>query len=164
MTQRPEALNWSMEGCTIAGALEIMGDRASYLVMREVVNGVRRFDDIQARVTLPRQVVSRRLHHLVDEGMLRRHPYREPGSRTRDEYRLTDKGFDVYPILVALMKWGDTYVAGPDGPPATFVHADCEAEVEVVLRCADGHEITDMRQVHGRPGPGAKRVSRSRGQ
>lgn len=153
------ALEWSREGCTIAATLEVISDRATFLVIREVFNGVRRFDDILTRVALPRQVLSRRLAHLVDQDMLRRHPYQVPGQRTRFEYRLTHKGFDAYPILVALLQWGNEYAVGPDGPAGRFVHADCGAEVRAVLRCEDGHEIDNMRDVRGRPGPGARKLT-----
>ena len=99
---RPPALDWSAENCTIGRALDILGDRWSFIVVREVFQGIRRFDDLTVRTSIPRTVLTDRLRRLVDAGILRREPYREPGARLRHEYRLTDKGFDLYPVLVAL--------------------------------------------------------------
>lgn len=156
----PEALNWSVENCTIQRALGIVGDRWSFVVMREIFNGIRRFDDMRVRTDIPRQVLSSRLGRLVDEGLLRREPYREDGQRERHEYRLTQKGLDVYPILVALNEWGSSYYADRKGSPLAFAHRDCGAEVEITLRCASGHEIVDYREVLPVRGPGARRRER----
>ncbi|MFG2057930.1 winged helix-turn-helix transcriptional regulator [Micromonospora sp. NPDC048930] len=154
---RPAALDWSVENCTIARAMEILGERWTLVVLREVFNGVRRFDDMRVRTGIPRQVLTNRLAMLVERGVLRREPYREPGSRARHEYRLTDKGLDLWPVLVAVLGWGDRYLADPDGSPLAVSHRDCGAEVRVALRCTEGHEVTDPRDVLPRPGPGARR-------
>ncbi|NES30420.1 transcriptional regulator [Micromonospora terminaliae] len=156
---RPAALDWSVENCTIARAMEILGERWTLVVLREVFNGVRRFDDMRVRTGIPRQVLTNRLAMLVEQGVLRREPYREPGSRLRHEYRLTDKGLDLWPVLVAVLGWGDRYLADPDGSPLDVAHRDCGAEVRVALRCAEGHDVTDPRDVLPRPGPGARRRS-----
>ena len=156
-TERPEALSWSTDNCTIIRAVQVFGDRWSFIVLREVFLGVRRFADIAEHTGMPRQVLSDRLAHLVDEGLLRRVPYQEPGQRARDEYRLTEKGFDLYPVLVALGEWGDRHVADRKGPPIVLVHRDCEEPVHPVLQCEAGHEVTDMRAVVVRRGPGARR-------
>ncbi|MCW3817167.1 helix-turn-helix transcriptional regulator [Micromonospora sp. DR5-3] len=154
---RPAALDWSVENCTIARAMAILGERWTLVVLREVFNGVRRFDDMRVRTGIPRQVLTNRLAMLVEQGVLRRVPYREPGSRMRHEYRLTDKGLDLWPVLVAVLGWGDRYLADPDGSPLAVAHRDCGAEVRVALRCAEGHEVTEPRDVLPRPGPGARR-------
>ncbi|MFE9201637.1 winged helix-turn-helix transcriptional regulator [Micromonospora sp. NPDC007230] len=156
---RPAALDWSVENCTIARAMAILGERWTLVVLREVFNGVRRFDDMRVRTGIPRQVLTNRLAMLVEQGVLRRVPYREPGSRMRHEYRLTDKGLDLWPVLVAVLGWGDRYLADPDGSPLTVTHRGCGAEVRVALRCAEGHEVTEPRDVLPRPGPGARRRS-----
>ena len=140
--------------CSVAKALDVVGDRQTFLVMREVVTGVRRFADIQQLTGMPRQVLSSRLARLVDGGLLRRHTYTEPGCRPREEYRLTDKGLDAYPVLVALMAWGDRYLADPAGPAAEFVHRGCDEPVHLEMRCEAGH-LVPVRDVGGRPGPGA---------
>jgi DNA-binding HxlR family transcriptional regulator len=154
---RPPALEWSVDNCTIGRTLDIVGDRWSFLVLREVFQGLRRFEDLTVRTAIPRTVLTDRLRRLVDAGILRREPYREPGTRRRMEYRLTEKGLDLYPVLLALQQWGDRYLAGPEGPPIEFAHRGCGAKVELVMRCEAGHELTRTRDVAGRPGPGAHR-------
>ena len=109
-------LDYDPANCAIGAAVEILGERATFLVLREAFNGVRRFDDMQRRTGMPRQLLSNRLARLVGEGLLRRVPYQETGQRSRDEYRLTGKGLDLYPVLVALMQWGDRYAVPPVGP------------------------------------------------
>lgn len=152
----PEALRWSTDGCSIVAALDVVGDRQAFLVMREVFSGVRRFDDMRTRTGMPRQVLADRLARLVEQELLRRHAYREPGQRSRQEYRLTPRGFDLYPVLVALLDWGDRYLAGPDGPAVVFEHRGCGGRVHATLRCEHGDEVGGVREVAGRPGPGAK--------
>jgi DNA-binding HxlR family transcriptional regulator len=157
----PEALDWSIDNCTVQRALQVLGDRWSFVVLREVFNGIRRFDDMRQRTAIPRQVLSDRLGRLVDEEILRRHPYREEGQRARHEYRLTPKGFDLYPILVALNAWGSAYYADAEGSPLIFRHRDCHAEVHVELHCAEGHAVGDLHDVVSSPGPGARRRAAS---
>jgi DNA-binding HxlR family transcriptional regulator len=154
----PPALDWSIENCTIGRALSVVGDRWTVVVLREVFNGVRRFDDMRVRTGIPRQVLSDRLARLVAEGLLRREAYREPSQRQRSEYRLTKKGLDLYPILVALNEWGTEYYADPEGSPLAFRHRGCASEVSVTLRCSEGHAITSVRDVVPAPGPGARRL------
>lgn len=154
---RPEALNWSIDNCTVERAMGILGEKWTVVVLREVFTGVRRFDDMRERSGIPRQVLANRLNSLVGHGILRRVPYREPGARRRHEYRLTEKGFDLYPVLVAVRDWGDRYLADPSGPPLRTVHAGCEHDVHAVLRCEAGHELTAIRDVQPRPGPGSVR-------
>lgn len=89
-------------------------------------------------------------------------PYQEPGARVRQEYRLTEKGFDLYPVLVAVREWGDHYLADPEGPPLATVHRDCGADVRVQLRCEAGHDVESPRDVIPAPGPGARIRAESR--
>ncbi len=112
----PPALAFATDNCTIGRAMAVLGERWTVVVLREVYNGVRRFDDMRRHTGIPRQVLTNRLAHLVDQGILRREPYREEGQRERHEYRLTEKGFDLYPVMVAVAGWGDRYLADPDGP------------------------------------------------
>ncbi|MEV6595994.1 helix-turn-helix domain-containing protein [Actinoplanes sp. NPDC051346] len=156
-TARPEALDWSVEHCTIARAMAVLGEKWTVVVLREVFNGVRRFADMRERTGVPRQVLANRLASLVEHGVLRREPYREPGARLRHEYRLTRKGFDLYPLLVAVKEWGDRYLADADGPPLTMIHRGCGEEVHTALHCAGGHPVTEFRDIAPRPGPGARR-------
>jgi DNA-binding HxlR family transcriptional regulator len=152
---RPEALAWSAENCTIGRALDILGEKWSIVVLREVFMGIRRFEDLRVRTNIPRQVLTNRLATLVDHGLLRRQPYQEPGRRSRDEYRLTQKGLDLYPVLAALLEWGDRYLGDADGSPITLVHRDCGEPVHLELRCAAGHTL-EPRAVGSRPGPGRR--------
>ena len=147
---------YSDENCSIARTLAVLGDRWTLLVLREAFNGVRRFEELQRRLGIARDVLTVRLNRLVEEGVLQRVPYREPGRRERFEYRLTAKGVDAYPVLVALMAWGDRHKADADGPPVELEHRDCGALVHAELRCEAGHAV-DVREVVPRPGPGARR-------
>lgn len=157
--ERPPALDWSVDNCTIARAMEILGEKWTVVVLREVFSGIRRFDDMRVRTGIPRQVLTNRLAALVGHGVLRREPYQEPGARVRHEYRLTEKGFDLYPMLLAVAEWGNRYLADPQGPPISYAHRDCGAEIRVAMRCAGGHEVSDNRAVLPRPGPGTHRRS-----
>src|ERR1700745_2127645 len=122
-------LDYDSANCAIGAAVGLIGERPTFLVLREAFNGVRRFADMQRRTGMPRQVLSDRLVRLVDEGLLRKVPYQEDGQRRRYEYRLTEKGLDLYPVLVALMEWGDRYETGTDGPQVLLTHRDCGAPV-----------------------------------
>ncbi|GLX08877.1 transcriptional regulator [Microbispora sp. NBRC 16548] len=147
---------YRVDNCSIERTLAVLGEKWTFLVLREAFNGVRRFADLQTRTGAPRQVLSARLSRLVDEGLLRKVPYQEPGQRQRDEYRLTQKGLDLYPIMIALMHWGDRYLADPEGPPVVVTHRECGAPVALHLVCEDGHEVGGPREVTPRPGPGAR--------
>lgn len=152
----PPALAFSTENCTVGRAMEILGERWTFVVLREVFNGVRRFEDMYRHTTIPRQVLTNRLSLLVEHGILRKEPYQPAGQRARHEYRLTPKGLDLYPVLVAVARWGDRYLADPEGAPVQFAHRDCGALVQARLECADGHLVDDPRTVATRPGPGAR--------
>lgn len=152
----PAALAWSTDNCQVGRTMAILGERSTMVVLREVFNGVRRFDDMQRHSGVNRQVLSTRLAHLVEEGILRKEPYRPDGARVRHEYRLTQKGLDLYPILVALSDWGTRYVADPEGPAVEITHRDCGATVHPVLTCEHGHVLGEPREALPRPGSGAK--------
>jgi DNA-binding HxlR family transcriptional regulator len=155
------ALAWSTDNCTVGRAMAVLGERWAFVVLREVFNGVRRFEDIRSHGGIPRQVLSDRLALLVGQGILVRVPYRPEGQRERHEYRLTPKGFDLYPVLVAIADWGAKYVADPDGPPVEVAHRGCGAVVHAELVCEDGHFVPGRRDVAPRPGPGVKPLQRS---
>ena len=151
----------SLENCSVARALEVVGDKWTLLVLRDAFNGVRRFDDLQRRLGAARTVLSARLATLVDQGVLDKVPYREPGQRERYEYRLTDKGRDLQPVLVALLRFGDKHLADPDGPPVALHHRDCGAAVEVRFVCEDGHVLESPRELRSSAGPGARPAARA---
>ncbi|MGY1668882.1 winged helix-turn-helix transcriptional regulator [Geodermatophilus sp. SYSU D00696] len=133
--------------CSVAGTLAVVGEKWSLLVLREAFLGVRRFADFQRVLGAPRAVLTDRLNTLVDEGILRRVPYQAQGERQRHEYRLTQKGLDLYPALVALMEWGDRYVAGDGEAPLELRHRDCGERVHLALVCDGGHTLSGARDV-----------------
>ncbi len=139
--------------CSIASSLELLGERWTLLVIRDAFLGVRRFDEFQRRLGIARNVLTDRLNRLVDEGVLERRRYQERPERF--EYRLTDKGLELWPILNEIMRWGDRHAI--DGPPPMVVrHRDCGGEVgerRICTRC--GAELT-ARDVRAEPGPGAR--------
>jgi DNA-binding HxlR family transcriptional regulator len=131
---------WTAERCTIAKSLDVVSTRSALLIMREAFYGTTRFDDFAERVGISEPVAAARLRELVEEGLLEREDYREPGQRTRQQYRLTPKGADLFPVLVALMKWGDRWLDDCGGP-IELLHRDCGEPVSVSLHCAAGHEV-----------------------
>lgn len=159
MSTRPPALDWSTDGCTIQRSMAILGERWTFVVLREIFNGVRRFDDIRRHAGVPRQVLSNRLALLVDQGILAKVPYRDAGARERHEYKLTTKGFDLYPVMTAVADWGNRYLAEPAGPPVELAHRDCGGVLHAELVCEHGHRVGEVRDVVPRPGPGATRVT-----
>jgi DNA-binding HxlR family transcriptional regulator len=157
--ERPAILEYDPANCAIGAAVTAIGERPTFLVLREAFNGVRRFDDMRRRTGMPRQVLADRLTRLVREGLLRKVPYRDSGQRTRHEYRLTEKGLDLYPVLVALMHWGDRHAADPGGPPVLLRHRDCGEPVRLQLTCSAGHVLESARDVSPVPGPGARKIA-----
>ena len=99
--------------CSVARTAEVVGDGWTVLVLRDLFNGVRRFDDLAAHLGIARNMLTRRLAALVEEGIVERVPYREPGARERHEYRLTAAGRDLRPVLLAMLAWGDAHRAAP---------------------------------------------------
>jgi DNA-binding HxlR family transcriptional regulator len=132
---------WTAEGCTIAKALDVIPTRSAFLILREAFYGTTRFDDFAQRVGISEPVTAARLRELVENGLLEREDYREPGQRTRQRYQLTQKGADLFPTLVALMQWGNRWL-DDHGGPVELRHRDCGEPVSVELRCAAGHHIS----------------------
>ena len=149
----------SAENCSVARTLAVIGDRWTILVLREVFNGLRRFDEIQRHLGIPRPILSDRLRRLTEEGVLIRTEYREPGQRARHEYRLTATGLELQTVLLALMEWGDRHPAVPGGAARVVRHRDCGAPLHVQLVCDAGHVVTSPRDVVGAEGPGARRLA-----
>jgi DNA-binding HxlR family transcriptional regulator len=122
------------QDCSIAATLEIIGDRWTLLVLREMFLGNRRFDDVQRRLGVARNVLADRLARLVDEGILERSRYQERPERF--EYRLTDDGLGLWPVLVALLQWGDARRTD-DRRPMVLYHRGCAGEVDDRRRCTE---------------------------
>ncbi|MFI5615158.1 winged helix-turn-helix transcriptional regulator [Amycolatopsis sp. NPDC051903] len=132
---------WTAEGwCKIERSLEVVGTRSAMILIREAFYGGRRFDELTRRTGLSDAVAAKRLKQLVDDGLMTQQPYREPGSRTRHEYVLTDRGRALFPVVVALMEWG----AGLGGPSAgvELVHAGCGEPLAAAVRCTAGHDVS----------------------
>jgi DNA-binding HxlR family transcriptional regulator len=148
-----ERKSFSDMHCSVAQALEVVGEWWSLLIVRDAFLGVRRFDDFQRSLGLSRGILTDRLTRLVEAGVLERRRYQERPPRY--EYRLTQKGRDLWPVTMALAKWGDRYLA-EDGPPRLFLHRGCGGEVTERLTCAKcGAELT-VRDIETKPGPGAR--------
>jgi len=140
------------QNCSIARALELVGERWTMLVLREVFLGVRRFDAIQRDLGVARNVLATRLQRLVAEDVLEKVPYEE--RPPRHEYRLTAKGLDLWPVIVELLRWGDRYAA-PAGPPVVLRHRDCGGLLDEWRICENCGKPLGPRDVHAEPGPGA---------
>lgn len=128
-------------GCSIARALDWIGEWWTPLIVRDVFYGLRRFEALQAHLGISRNILTDRLSTLVEGGILERRLYQEKPERY--EYRLTEKGIDLYPILVAMMEWGDRWAAAEGGPPVVLIHEDCGRRMHpryVCDRC--GGEVT----------------------
>jgi DNA-binding HxlR family transcriptional regulator len=137
--------------CSIARALDIVGEWWTLLVLRDVFLGVRRFEAIQADLGIARNVLSDRLTTLVDNGVLTKRQYLEHPERY--EYVLTDMGRDLVPVLLALMRWGDRWLS-PEGPPMLLVHRECGQPIEWGEHCAHCGVAVDPRHVRMIRGPG----------
>ena len=131
---------WSAVGeCAIEKTMAVVGTKSAMLIMREAYYGTTRFDDFARRVGITKAATSARLSELVELGLLRRQPYREPGQRSRDEYVLTDAGIDFMPVVWAMFEWGRRHLPGHNRLRLT--HVGCGAEVSVEIRCREGHLV-----------------------
>jgi DNA-binding HxlR family transcriptional regulator len=136
--------------CSVASTLEIVGERWSMLIIRDALLGVHRFDELQADLGIARNVLQTRLERLVARGILEKHRYQERPERY--EYHLTDKGLDLWPVVVGLMRWGDKHAGIPGGPPVTLEHRGCGGAVDDHLSCATCGERLGPRDVWAHPG------------
>ncbi len=137
--------------CSVARALETVGERWTLLIIRDALRGVRRFDDFQHRLGIARNVLANRLERLVESEILERRLYSEHPPRY--EYRLTDRGRDLYPVVFSLMRWGDRYAAS-DGPPLLLRHRDCGGTPDDHRICTKCGQPLEARDIETRPGPG----------
>jgi DNA-binding HxlR family transcriptional regulator len=142
------------QNCSIAKSLELLGERWTLLVVREAFLGTRRFEGFTERLDIARNVLATRLARLVDEGVLEKVRYQERPERF--EYRLTEKGLDLWPVTMALLRWGDRHYA-TEGPPRLIRHRGCGGNVTERLRCDRCGADLDLRDVEAVFGPGARR-------
>jgi DNA-binding HxlR family transcriptional regulator len=139
--------------CSIAESLEVIGERWSLLIVRDVLNGNRRFGEIQGSLGVARNVLSARLQRLLAEGILERRSYQQ--SPERFEYFLTEKGLGLWPALIALLNWGDRYSTNPDGPPKIIIHKECGGRVSDRGICEECGQVLNARDARQIPGPGS---------
>ena len=147
-----ERKSFSDMHCSVAQCLEVVGEWWTMLIVRDAFLGVTRFDQFQERLGISRNVLNQRLAHLVEKGIFDKVAYSEHPPRY--DYRLTDMGRDLWPVLTTMRQWGDRYLA-PDGPPLELVHKGCDHEAAMVLTCAACGERVGPRDVRAVPGPGA---------
>lgn len=137
--------------CSVARALEVVGERWTFLILRDSLMDVRRFDQFLTRLGVARNVLTDRLNRLVDNGILERVAYQD--RPLRHEYRLTTKGQELAPVIITLMEWGDRYLAGEAGAPMINEHADCGGHVVAQVVCEKCERPLALDEVGHRPGP-----------
>ncbi|WP_312165157.1 helix-turn-helix domain-containing protein [Phenylobacterium sp.] len=138
------------EPCSVARSVAVIGDRWTLMILRDCFLGVRRFEAFQERLGISRTIISDRLKLLTEEGVLRRTPYQD--HPTRFEYRLTDKGLALHPVIMAIVHWGDRHYAGEAGPPLLHRHKGCGCDFHPVQTCSECGEPVQAREVETRPG------------
>ncbi|GAA2153647.1 winged helix-turn-helix transcriptional regulator [Actinomadura napierensis] len=140
--------------CSIARATDLFADAWTALIMRDVLMGVTRFDDLARDLGVSRKVLAARLSRLVEEGVLTRERYQD--RPPREHYLATEKGEELYPVLLALMRWGDRWHSGESGPPLRIRHLECGHDTEPVMACGHcGHPLT-VDNTTQLPGPGGR--------
>jgi DNA-binding HxlR family transcriptional regulator len=154
-----ERFRYGSANCSIARTLSVVGEKWTLLVLREAFYGLRRFDDFHVVLGCARNLLAARLKTLVAHGLLERVEYQDDRGRGRYEYRMTDKGRDLFPAVAALMQWGDRWTADEAGPAVRLTHRDCGEPVSVQLTCDGGHAWLDARDVEAMPGPGALEIA-----
>lgn len=147
--------------CSIARSLEVIGERWTLLILREAVLGTERFEQFQERLGIASNVLTNRLKVLCDEGVLERLADEQRPGRPR--YALTDKGRELAPVLLVLMKWGDRHYPTPGGPPRLTLHAGCGGNVGADFRCDRCGRHVRGSQIEFLPGPGAPTAEHARG-
>jgi DNA-binding HxlR family transcriptional regulator len=144
--------------CSIARALEVTGERWTLLILRDAVLGLTRFEEFQESLGIASNTLTNRLKLLCDEDVLERVP--DPQRPGRPKYVLTEKGRELGPALIVLMKWGDRYYPTPNGPPRLTLHAGCGGTIGPDLRCDRCGEPVEPGEIDLPPGPGAPRNQR----
>ncbi len=130
---QPEREPSAAAECSIAATVSIIGDRWTLLILRDAFRGIRRFDEFHRDLGIARNLLTDRLGRLVHAGIMDKIAYQARPERF--EYRLTRKGIELSPSLVALMKWGDAWMVGEAGPPVVLVHESCGTPVEQMFHC-----------------------------
>src|SRR5579864_6882794 len=154
-----ERKSFAEMNCSVAQCLEVVGEWWSLLIIRDAFLGVRRFDLFQEHLGISRNILTERLAGLVEAGIFDEVPYNE--RPLRHEYRLTERGRDLWPVVTAMRQWGDRHAA-PGGPPVQIVHKGCGQVSEAVMVCSSCGEPVAARDVQALSGPGALPVASGR--
>ena len=150
------AMQWDeldQQPCSVARTLSVIGDRWTLLILRDCFMKVRRFDDFHARLGIGRPILADRLQKLVDNFVLTKMAYQT--NPLRYEYRLTQKGLDLHPVIMAIVHWGDVHMAGKKGRPVLHKHTNCGHHFDPVQVCSVCAETLNPREITIDPGPGA---------
>jgi DNA-binding HxlR family transcriptional regulator len=151
----------STENCPVGRALDLLGEKWTLLLVRDALQGVRRFEDFRQHVGLSEAVLSDRLRKLVEAGVLVTVPYQEAGRRERHEYRVSPKGRELTTVIIALKQWGEEFHPDPKGPVMVIRHRECGGSVRAALRCEKHAESAlSVYDVVGKPGSGARKSKR----
>jgi DNA-binding HxlR family transcriptional regulator len=145
---------------SVGAATELLGDRWTFLILREAFFGTRRFNEFAENLGLSRNILSSRLKMLVSQGIFEQRPYGPSGAR--NEYRLAEAGRDIFPIVVALLQWGDKHLAGSRGPSIVLKHTRCGDDADPQLVCRACQEPIELGEILPTPGPGASEWARQR--
>jgi DNA-binding HxlR family transcriptional regulator len=152
-TPVPLQRSYDHKDCSVAATLELVGERWTLLIVRELLLGVHRFSELQADLGIARNVLQARLERLVENGIVERRRYQE--RPPRDGYHLTDKGLDLWPTIVSLMSWGDRHLPRPEGPPVRITHRACGGEIDAHRVCVRCGSQLGPRDVWAAPGDSA---------
>jgi DNA-binding HxlR family transcriptional regulator len=137
---RAEQLREVFADCGISAALEVVGERWSFLILRGAFNGLRHFEEFQTNLGIARNILSNRLGRLVEHGILRRDP--DPADRRKVTYRLTEKGRDLLPVLLSLRQWGERWISGHPSNPVLVDRYTRKPIAPMIVQSADGRELS----------------------
>ena len=152
-------IDFDTELCTVQRTLAVIGEKWTMLLIRDCANGVHRFDDFRRHVGLSEAVLADRLRTLVANGIFETREYQEPGQRRRREYRLSAKGWDLFPVLIALRQFGNKHLIDDEAEPWRVQHKACGHSVVAEVRCVHDHQVLTPYDIEAVPGPGARQQS-----
>ena len=152
-----EWIEASTDNCPVGMSLDLLGEKWTLLIVRDALNGVRRFEQFRRHMGLSEAVLADRLQKLVTAGVLELRPYREEGRRERNEYRLTAAGLELLPVILSLKQWGERHLGDPAERVIEVSHRECGGAARVVVRCEEHPELElTAYDTSVRPGAGAR--------